>query len=31
VDAGLLAELHRHFEPHNEELFELLGTELWTS
>jgi len=26
----LLAELAAHFEPHNRELFDLLGYELWT-
>ena len=26
----LLAQLRRHFEPHNQELFDLLGQELWT-
>jgi hypothetical protein len=26
----LLAQLAAHFEPHNQELFELLGYELWT-
>jgi hypothetical protein len=31
ADEGLLAKLRAHFEPHNQELFELLGTELWTT
>lgn len=26
----VVARLRAHFEPHNRELFELLGTELWT-
>ena len=26
----LIASLQRHFEPHNRELFELLGYEMWT-
>jgi hypothetical protein len=28
-DAELLNSLKRHFQPHNERLFELLGRELW--
>ncbi len=26
----LMAQLHEHFEPHNRELFELLGYEMWS-
>jgi hypothetical protein len=26
----LLAQLHEHFAPYNQKLFDLLGTELWT-
>jgi hypothetical protein len=29
VDPALLATLEHHFEPHNEELFALLGTRFW--
>ena len=30
MDPELLLQLQRHFEPHNRDLFELLGYELWT-
>jgi hypothetical protein len=30
VSEATMARLRAHFEPHNEELFELLGYELWT-
>jgi hypothetical protein len=29
MSPALLDQLHEHFEPHNRELFELLGYELW--
>lgn len=31
VDGDLLVQLGRHFEPYNQDLFKLLGQELWTS
>ena len=30
ADPEVMARMSRHFEPHNRELFELLGHELWT-
>jgi hypothetical protein len=30
-DNELISSLYRHFQPHNEELFELLGQEMWGS
>jgi hypothetical protein len=29
TDPAVIATLERHFRPHNEELFELLGRRLW--
>jgi hypothetical protein len=29
-DPRVLAQLHEHFKPYNQELFDLLGRELWT-
>jgi len=31
IDEATVARLRAHFEPHNEELFGLLGYEMWTS